>query len=168
MRNVWHSFYPILWNISGMYFKYLFTRQLDVQATAQTSSINYIWSTQWRERHITQLIASLDQPWDRHTKTGTTYDCCDHPEIGTLRRTHCHVDRMPLPMLLVTPSTSVPILYEECHGYDDVTATSAVFTSHPVSSWSQWSLTQFSELIATDSWRHQSQVTLLLKVAVSQ
>ena len=37
-------------------------------------------------------------------------------------------------LALVTPSTSVPILYEECHGYDDVIATSAVFTSHPVSS----------------------------------
>ena len=65
-------------------------RQLNVQATARTfkHKLHLSQSRQWREA---LNYALLDQSWDRHTEADTTYDCCDHPEIGTLRRTHCTV-----------------------------------------------------------------------------
>ena len=56
------------------------------------SSINYIsLKADNEEKHSTMRY------WinpERHTEADTTYDCCDHPEIGTLRRTHCNVDRL--------------------------------------------------------------------------
>ena len=54
------------------------------------SSINYIsLKANNEEKHYCAL---LDQSWDRHIEAETTYDCCDHHEIGTLRRAHSSVD----------------------------------------------------------------------------
>ena len=123
-----------------------------------TPFVWYVTPLEWlrpkirTKRHTTQLIASLDQPWDRHTETDTTYDCCDHPEIhtgtdtthdccghpeiSTLGQTHCDVDHLHSASGLVI----VPVIFRP----------------------------SLSERIVTAAWRHQSHVTLLLKVAVSQ
>ena len=78
--------------------------------------------------------ALLDEPWDRHTGTDTTWllrpSWDKHTETNTLQR-------QPSPL--------------------------RIRSRHLNSLWSS-----LSEHIATDSWRHQSHVTLLLKVAVSQ
>ena len=78
--------------------------------------------------------ALLDEPWDRHTGTDTTWllrpSWDKHTETNTLQR-------QPSPL--------------------------RIRSRHLNSLWSS-----LSEHISTDSWRHQSHVTLLLKVAVSQ
>ena len=66
----------------------------------------------------------------------TQHDCCDHPEISTLRQTHCDVDHL--------------------HSASGLVIVSVIFRP------------SLSERIVTAAWRHQSHVTLLLKVAVSQ
>ena len=38
---------------------------------------------------ITSIVVEIDI-----LEADTASDCCDHPEIGTLRRTHCTVDRL--------------------------------------------------------------------------
>ena len=84
--------------------------------------------------------ALLDEPWvspEIGILGQTKHDCCDHPEIRTLRRTHCNFVRLHFASGLV-----ISIVFD------------------------RWS--SLSEHIATDSWRHRSDVTLLLKVSVSQ
>ena len=69
------------------------TRQLNVQATAQTFKHKlHLKCTMNPEIEI--LRQTQHMIVTTHTEADTTYDCCDHPEISTLRRTHCNVDRL--------------------------------------------------------------------------
>ena len=77
-------------SLSHMYFKLTYVNWMFKLRLEHSSKLHLSKQTMKRSTNY----ALLDQSWDRHTEADTTYDCCDHPEIGTLRRTHCNVDRL--------------------------------------------------------------------------